>query len=94
VPHLFTHSLDDQSESLELQLEKKREREADYLREEFLYCLVYSLGIELAIYIKEVFDGFLLANSVNRQRTQCLSLMATVKMTGKQANRRQVQRGE
>jgi hypothetical protein len=27
---------------------------------------------------------YLLANSVNRQRMQCLSLMAIVKMTGKQ----------
>ena len=57
---MYTHSLDDQSASLELQLEKKREREreAHYLVEEFLYCLVYSLGIVLAIYIKEVFVGF------------------------------------
>jgi hypothetical protein len=58
MPHLFTHSLVHQSASLELQLEKKREREAHYLGEDFLYYLVYSLGIVLAIYIKEVFAGF------------------------------------
>jgi hypothetical protein len=28
------------------------------LGEDFLYCLVYSLGIVSAIYIKEVFVGF------------------------------------
>jgi hypothetical protein len=47
-----------QSASLELQLEKKEEREAHYLGQDFLSCLVYSLGIVLAIYIKEVFAGF------------------------------------
>ena len=57
MSHLFTHLLVHQSASLELQLEKKREREAHYLGEDFLYCLVYSLSIVLAIYIKEVFAG-------------------------------------
>ena len=55
--HLFTHSLVHQSTSLELQLEKKEER-STYLGEDFLYCLVYSLGIVLDIYIKEVFVRF------------------------------------
>jgi hypothetical protein len=58
VPHLNTHSLDHQSASLELQLEKKREREAHYLGEDFLYFLIYPLSIALAIYIKEGFAGF------------------------------------
>jgi hypothetical protein len=56
---LFTHSLD----HLECKFgaavgEEVRERDAYYLGEEFLYCLVYYLGIVLAIYIKEVFAGF------------------------------------
>ena len=56
---MFTHSLVHESASLELQLEEKEERERDtYLGEDFLYCLVYSLGIVLTIYIKEVFAGF------------------------------------
>ena len=54
APHLFIHSLVDQSASLELQLEKKRERGA-FLGEHFLYLFELSLGIVLAIYIKEVF---------------------------------------
>jgi hypothetical protein len=58
VPHLFTHSLVHQSTSLELQLEKKERERGAFLGEDFLYCLVYSLGIVLAIYIKEVFVGF------------------------------------
>ena len=59
MPRLFTHSLVHQSASLELQLEKKEERERGaYLGKDFLYCLVYSLGIVLAIYIKEFFVGF------------------------------------
>jgi hypothetical protein len=59
VPHLFTHSLDYQSACLELQLEKKRERERGaFLGEDFLYFFELSLGIVLAIYIKEVFAGF------------------------------------
>jgi hypothetical protein len=44
---------------LELQLEKKEERERGaLLGEEFLYLFELSLGIVLAIYIKEVFSGF------------------------------------
>ena len=59
MPHLFTDSLDDQSASLELQLEKKRERErGTFLGEDFMYLFELSLGIVLAIYIKEVFAGF------------------------------------
>ena len=59
MPHLFTHSLVHHSTSLELQLEKKEERERGaYLGEDFLYCLVHSFGIVLAIYIKEFFVGF------------------------------------
>ena len=57
---MYTHSLVHQSTSLELQLEKnKRERErGTLLGEEFLYLFELSLGIVLAIYIKEVFVGF------------------------------------
>jgi hypothetical protein len=41
-----------------MQLEKKKEREAHFLGEDFLYLFELSLGIVLAIYIKEVFVGF------------------------------------
>ena len=60
MPHLDTHSLVHQSTSLELQLEKKKiERErGTLLGEDFLYLFELSLGIVLAIYIKEVFVGF------------------------------------
>jgi len=48
---------------LELQLEKKREsereREVHYLGEEFLYFLVYSLGIVLASILRKFLLGFL-----------------------------------
>jgi hypothetical protein len=46
---------------LELQLEKKKKRErGTLLGEDFLYLFELSLGIVLAIYIKEVFVlGFL-----------------------------------
>jgi hypothetical protein len=56
---LFTHSLDHPERKFGAAVgEEGREREAHYLGEDFLYCLVYSLGIVLAIYIKEVFVGF------------------------------------
>jgi hypothetical protein len=59
VPHLFTHSLDHpECKFGAIVGEEGREREAHYLGEDFLYCLVYSLGIVLAIYIKEFFTGF------------------------------------
>ena len=59
MPHLFNYSLVHQSASLELQLEKKEERERGaFLGEDFLYCLVFSLGIVLDIYIEEIFAGF------------------------------------
>ena len=53
-----THSLVHQSTSSELQLEKKEERERRILGEDFMYLFELSLGIVLAIYIKEVFVGF------------------------------------
>ena len=56
---MLTHSLDHPERKFGAAVgEEGREREADYLGEDFLYCLVYSLGIVLAIYIKEVFAGF------------------------------------
>jgi hypothetical protein len=39
-------------------LEKKEERERRILGEDLLYMFELSLGIVLAIYIKEVFVGF------------------------------------
>jgi hypothetical protein len=56
---LFTHSLDHPEPKFGATVgEEGREREVHYLGEDFLYCLVYSLGIVLAIYVKEVFVGF------------------------------------
>jgi hypothetical protein len=43
---------------LELQLEKKEERERHILGRGLSVLFGYSLGIVLAIYIKEVFAGF------------------------------------
>jgi hypothetical protein len=60
VPHLDTHSLVHQEASSELQLEKEEERErGSFLGEDFLYFFELSLGIILAIFIKEVLLGFL-----------------------------------
>ena len=53
-----THSLVHQSASLELQLEKKEERERHILGRGISVLFELSLGIVLAIYIKEVFAGF------------------------------------
>jgi hypothetical protein len=58
VPHLDTHSLVHQSASSELQLEKKEERERCILGRGLSVLFELSLGIVLAIYIKEVFVGF------------------------------------
>jgi hypothetical protein len=55
---VHTHSLVHQSTSLELQLEKKERERGALLGEEFMYLIELSLGIVLAIYIKEVFVGF------------------------------------
>jgi hypothetical protein len=56
---LDTHSLVHQEASSKLQLEKKEERERGaFLGEAFLYFFELSLGIVLAIYIKEFFFGF------------------------------------
>jgi hypothetical protein len=53
--HLFI-----ERQVLELQLEKERERERGAsLEEDILYLFELSLGIVLAIYIKEVLLGFL-----------------------------------
>jgi hypothetical protein len=43
----------------ELQLEKRERERGASLGEEFLYLFELSLGIVLAIYIKEVLLGFL-----------------------------------
>jgi hypothetical protein len=60
VPHLFTHSFTHQVHKFgELQLgEEGRER---HIAQCWIFSsvLVYCLGIVLAIYIKEVFAGFL-----------------------------------
>ena len=58
MPHLFTHSFDHPERKFGAAVgEEGRERGA-FLAEDILYYLVYSLGIVLAIYIKEVFSRF------------------------------------
>jgi hypothetical protein len=60
VPHLDTHSLVHQSASLELQLEKKEERErGTFLGEDFLYCLSYLLALYWLSILRKFLLGFL-----------------------------------
>jgi hypothetical protein len=54
--HTLTYSLRDKSRSYSWR--RERERSAS-LREDFMYLFKLSLGIVLAIYIKEVLLGFL-----------------------------------
>ena len=56
---MFTHSLVHQSAILELQLEKKEEREMHILGRGLSVLFELSLGLVLAIYIKDFFAGFL-----------------------------------
>jgi hypothetical protein len=64
MPHLDTHSTHSSSaqvlkEVVVVGCRKKEEREVCCLALDILFCLVHYLGIILAIYIKEVFLGFL-----------------------------------
>jgi hypothetical protein len=58
VPHLFTHSLVHQSASLELQLEKKEEREVHTW--ERTLCIVWFILLELywLSILRKFFVGF------------------------------------
>jgi hypothetical protein len=54
MPHLFTHSAHSSSaqvlkEAVVTSCRKKEEREAHCLGEDILWCLVYCLGIGLAM---------------------------------------------
>jgi hypothetical protein len=57
VPHLFTHSLVHQSTSLELQLDKKEERERRTTWERNFYSVWFIL---LALYWLSILRKFLL----------------------------------